>query len=204
MIGISWGGFNGLQFAARRPPALKAVISLCSTDDRYADDVHFMGGCLLVDKLAWGSTMFSLNTAPPDPTLVGDNGGKCGWPAGRFRLVARRVASASAPRCLLRAWLGRRGLVLHPMSGVSRRRLGRWLHQPDFPLARQFALSAKRPHRTLGAQVSEFRKAGTANRLSPGMPALVGQMAERRRNRRHGRADGQRLDQRTGPAQTNQ
>ena len=47
MIGISWGGFNGLQVAARRPPQLKAVITLCSTDDRYADDVHYMGGCLL-------------------------------------------------------------------------------------------------------------------------------------------------------------
>jgi putative CocE/NonD family hydrolase len=72
MIGISWGGFNGLQVAARRPKGLKAVISLCSTDDRYADDIHFMGGCLLLDKFAWYSTMFSLNTAPPDPTHVGN------------------------------------------------------------------------------------------------------------------------------------
>ena len=73
MIGISWGGFNGLQVAARRPPQLKAVISLCSTDDRYADDIHYMGGALLVDKLNWGSTMFSLNAAPPDPASVGDS-----------------------------------------------------------------------------------------------------------------------------------
>jgi hypothetical protein len=72
MIGISWGGFNGLQIAARRPPELKAVISLCSTDDRYADDIHFMGGCVLVDKLAWGSTMFAINATPPDPALVGE------------------------------------------------------------------------------------------------------------------------------------
>ncbi|MBL8905803.1 MAG: CocE/NonD family hydrolase [Rhizobiales bacterium] len=72
MIGISWGGFNGLQVAARRPRALKAVISLCSTDDRYNDDIHFMGGCLLLDKFAWYSTMFSLNTAPPDPAHVGE------------------------------------------------------------------------------------------------------------------------------------
>ncbi|MDP9139052.1 MAG: CocE/NonD family hydrolase [Pseudomonadota bacterium] len=71
MIGISWGGFNGLQMAALRPAALKAVVSVCSTDDRYADDIHFMGGCLLLDKLTWGSTMFSLNTAPPDPEVVG-------------------------------------------------------------------------------------------------------------------------------------
>jgi uncharacterized protein len=72
MIGISWGGFNGLQIAARRPPALRAVVSICSTDDRYADDIHFMGGCLLLDKVSWYSTMFSLNTSPPDPLLVGD------------------------------------------------------------------------------------------------------------------------------------
>ena len=71
MIGISWGGFNGLQIAARRHPALKAVVSICSTDDRYSDDIHFMGGCLLLDKISWYSTMFSLNTAPPDPLIVG-------------------------------------------------------------------------------------------------------------------------------------
>jgi putative CocE/NonD family hydrolase len=72
MIGISWGGFNGLQIAARRHPALRAVITICSTDDRYCDDIHFMGGCLLIDKISWYSTMFSLNTAPPDPLIVGD------------------------------------------------------------------------------------------------------------------------------------
>jgi putative CocE/NonD family hydrolase len=72
IIGISWGGFNGLQIAARRPPELKAVISLCSTDDRYEEDIHFMGGCLLVDKFAWGSTMFAINATPPDPALVGE------------------------------------------------------------------------------------------------------------------------------------
>jgi uncharacterized protein len=74
MIGISWGGFNGLQLAARRPPELKAVVSVCSTDDRYADDVHYMGGCLLGDNLSWASTMFAYNSLPPDPSVVGD-----GW-----------------------------------------------------------------------------------------------------------------------------
>jgi putative CocE/NonD family hydrolase len=72
MIGISWGGFNGLQIAALRPPALGAVISLCSTDDRYADDIHHMGGCLLGDNLSWASVMFSYNSLPPDPEIVGE------------------------------------------------------------------------------------------------------------------------------------
>jgi len=72
MMGISWGGFNGLQVAARRPPELKAVITLASTDDRYADDVHYMGGCLINDNMAWGSAMFSYMSHPPDPALVGE------------------------------------------------------------------------------------------------------------------------------------
>lgn len=73
MIGISWGGFNGLQIAAMRPPALGAIITLCSTDDRYADDVHHMGGCLLGDNLSWASTMLSHNSSPPDPEIVGED-----------------------------------------------------------------------------------------------------------------------------------
>ncbi|HKL27502.1 MAG TPA: CocE/NonD family hydrolase, partial [Desulfuromonadales bacterium] len=72
IIGISWGGFNGLQIAARQPPQLKAVVSVASTDDRYADDVHYMGGCLLGDNLSWSSVMFAYNSMPPDPEIVGD------------------------------------------------------------------------------------------------------------------------------------
>ncbi|WP_050603694.1 CocE/NonD family hydrolase [Ruegeria sp. 6PALISEP08] len=72
MIGISWGGFNGLQMAWRRPPALKAVVSVASTVDRYADDIHFMGGCLLSDNVNWGSQMFAYLTRPADPELRSD------------------------------------------------------------------------------------------------------------------------------------
>lgn len=73
MMGISWGGFNALQVAALQPPELKAIITVCSTDDRYADDVHYMGGCLLGDNLSWASIMFAYNSCPPDPALVGDS-----------------------------------------------------------------------------------------------------------------------------------
>jgi predicted acyl esterase len=75
MWGISWGGFNSLQIAARRPPGLDAIMTLCSTDDRYADDVHYRGGCVLgLDMLHWSSSMLAWNARPPDPRLYGD-----GW-----------------------------------------------------------------------------------------------------------------------------
>ncbi|TGT37526.1 CocE/NonD family hydrolase [Mesorhizobium sp. M8A.F.Ca.ET.165.01.1.1] len=73
MMGISWGGFNCLQVAAKQPPALKAVISLCSTVDRYADDIHYKGGCLLNENFGWASTMLSYSSRPPDPLIAGDN-----------------------------------------------------------------------------------------------------------------------------------
>jgi len=73
MTGISWGGFNALQVAALRPPALKAIVTLCSTDDRYADDVHYRGGCVLAtDMLHWASSMLTWNARPPDPALLPD------------------------------------------------------------------------------------------------------------------------------------
>jgi putative CocE/NonD family hydrolase len=73
MMGISWGGFNSLQVAARRPPELKAIITACSTDDRYDNDVHFLGGCPLgYYLLPWSSVMLSFNARPPDPAIVGD------------------------------------------------------------------------------------------------------------------------------------
>ncbi|MFK7870737.1 MAG: CocE/NonD family hydrolase [Roseobacter sp.] len=69
MMGISWGGFNGLQVAARTPEPLKAVITLCSTVDRFADDIHYKGGCLLNENLGWGATMWAYSSRAPDPAL---------------------------------------------------------------------------------------------------------------------------------------
>ena len=71
MIGISWGGFNGLQIAALQPPALKTIITVGSTDDRYATDVHWIGGCLSKDNFDWGATMFAHQDLPSDPAIVG-------------------------------------------------------------------------------------------------------------------------------------
>jgi putative CocE/NonD family hydrolase len=72
MIGLSWSGFNALQIAALAPPALKAIVTTCASDDRYADDMHYMGGCLLSDNLQYGATLFTWMATPPDPAIVGD------------------------------------------------------------------------------------------------------------------------------------
>jgi predicted acyl esterase len=73
MIGKSWGGFNGLQIAALAPPALGCVVSVCSTDDRYRDDVHYTGGCVFAQAaLSWSTTMLAYTARPPDPSIVGE------------------------------------------------------------------------------------------------------------------------------------
>jgi uncharacterized protein len=72
MMGKSWGGFNCLQTAALRPPALGAVVTVCSTTDRFADDIHFKGGCLLGENAGWGAVMLSYSSRPPDPALRPD------------------------------------------------------------------------------------------------------------------------------------
>ncbi|MFG3254542.1 CocE/NonD family hydrolase [Streptomyces sp. NPDC048172] len=73
IIGKSWGGFNGLQIAALQPPQLRCVVTVCSTDDRYADDVHYAGGALLASEmLPWAATMLAYNARPGDPSVLGE------------------------------------------------------------------------------------------------------------------------------------
>lgn len=72
MMGISWGGFNSLQVAALRPPALKAVVALSTTVDRFHDDIHYKGGAQLSAQHYWSSNMLSYLSRPLDPAVVGE------------------------------------------------------------------------------------------------------------------------------------
>ncbi len=71
MMGTSWGGTSSLQIASLQPVPLKAIIAVCATDNRYDDDIHHMGGCLLTDTLEWGATLPVILASPPDPNTVG-------------------------------------------------------------------------------------------------------------------------------------
>ncbi|OKI66645.1 CocE/NonD family hydrolase [Streptomyces sp. MJM1172] len=75
MFGIAWGGCNALQIAALAPEPLKAVVTVCSTDDRYDNAGHYMGGSVLaVDMHARAAAMLAFAARPPDPLFAGD-----GW-----------------------------------------------------------------------------------------------------------------------------
>ena len=78
MRGISWGGFNSLQVAAAAPPALKAIVTQCATDNRYTDDAHYVGGALTYDDLEWAADFKNVLVAPPDPQSSVTVGGRCG------------------------------------------------------------------------------------------------------------------------------
>jgi predicted acyl esterase len=75
MFGTSYSGFNSIQMACERPPALGAICAIYATDDRYTDDVHYMGGALrAVDLVDYCHYMTPMNALPPAPAVYGD-----GW-----------------------------------------------------------------------------------------------------------------------------
>ena len=196
MTGISWGGFNSLQLAARRPPALKAIITLMSTDDRYADDVHYKGGCVLAtDLLHWSTCMLHWQCQPPHEAAVGERWRELWerrleanqpwihtWLAHQRRdaywkhgSVCEDYAAIEVPVYAVGGWTdGYTNSVLRLLEGLPGPRkglIGPWPHA--FP---------------------HYVTPGPADRLPPGGAALVGPLAEGRRHGRHGRADAARVD----------
>ena len=72
MWGTSYSGFNSLQIACERPPALKAVCAIYASDDRWTDDVHWRGGALrLLDLVDYCHYMTPMSMLPPVPDVWG-------------------------------------------------------------------------------------------------------------------------------------
>lgn len=71
MRGISWGGINTLQIAARRPAALKAIMAIGCCDNRYTNDAHYVGGALGHTNFQWGVLFKGVMAGPPDPEISG-------------------------------------------------------------------------------------------------------------------------------------
>src|SRR2546430_220619 len=66
MWGISWGGFNSIQMAMRRPPELKAIVALMATDELFLDDVHYIDGILHLDEYVIMIDLLNAIAPPPD------------------------------------------------------------------------------------------------------------------------------------------
>lgn len=83
MWGISYGGFTSIQVAMQQPPALKAILPMYASADRYTDDVHYLGGCKTVSEmLGYTLSQIGMNALPPVPAIS-----QAGWlPQWRERL----------------------------------------------------------------------------------------------------------------------
>ncbi len=72
MLGTSYSGFNSLHMAMDGVPELGAVCATYATDDRYTDDVHYMGGALRqLDLIDYPLYMVAMNALPPTPAVWG-------------------------------------------------------------------------------------------------------------------------------------
>ncbi|MFF5975666.1 CocE/NonD family hydrolase [Streptomyces sp. NPDC012769] len=73
MFGIGWGGVNALRIAALAPEPLKAVVTVCSTDDRHDGEVPSLDGCVLAaGPHSWAAAQLASTSRPPDPRYAGE------------------------------------------------------------------------------------------------------------------------------------
>lgn len=73
MRGISYGSITSFQAAAKGIPELKAIAAAMGTENGYTDDVHTLGGCVINEKVVWGTMWKQIMIDPPDPELVGES-----------------------------------------------------------------------------------------------------------------------------------
>ena len=186
MYGTSYSGFNSIQLAMERPPALKAIIPIFATDDRFGDDVHYFGGARKqLDLVDYPTYMVAMNALPPVPSIFGD-----GWREEWERRVAEHRAvgastgsstnasttTGSSVRC---GSTSRRSSPHDDHRGVGRR-----LSQQHLPHLRGADLPEAADHRAVVARLHRHVPAGTEPRPDPRAPQVVGPLVEGRRQRR--------------------
>ena len=185
MFGTSWGGTAGLQASVDVPEALAAVIAVCATHDRYEDDIHHKGGCLLTDTFEWGATLPAILALPPTRN-VGDDWRER-WEA-RLRSLAfpledwvREEARGDYLEAGVGHPRGRAALAPDPRRG----RLVRRLLQLRDVAGRRPARSGLGRRRTLGAPLSRPGTSRASDRIPATGARLVGSLAAKPRAGRH-------------------
>ena len=69
MLGISWGGFNSIQMALRKPPALKAILAVAATEELFTEDVHDIDGVFHFDEFELTMDLDQSRSGAPDFSL---------------------------------------------------------------------------------------------------------------------------------------
>ena len=196
MMGISWGGFNSLQMAARRPPAAEGDHHrlLDRRSLRRRRPLHGrIGAGVLHAALGIGDARLqrpAAGSAGGRRTLARDVDGAAGGqpvpgrdlaratsaatPTGSRARCARTTAAIECPVYLVGGWSdGYTNAIFRMLEGLSCPRRAR--------------------DRPVGARVARGGRARPRDRLPAGGDALVGSLAEGNRHRDHGRAAGARL-----------
>ena len=180
MFGTSYGGFNSLQAALENPPALKAIVPIFASDDRYDDDVHYYGGALKhVDLVDYPTYMVAMNALPPVPGLWGED----------WRDEWQRRLERTEPWVL--TWLAhqrrdeywrygsaREDIATHQRRDDDHRRLGRRVHEHRAALVRADAGARPAADRPVVARLAGELPARTEHRRHRRDPSVVRPMAE--------------------------
>ena len=184
--GISWGGFSALQVAARQPPALKAIITHCSTDDRYTDDAHYEGGCIIQDMFVWGISHTANGTRPPDPAIVGERWREM-W-MERLNHLDFYVANWLTHQQRDAFWKHASVDEDYGQIKCAVYAVGGWVDAYNCAIPRMLA-GLKCPRkgliRPVEPQLSESRYARACYRLADRVSAVVGLLVEGHRHRDH-------------------
>ena len=153
MFGTSWSGFNSMMVAARRPPALRAIVVNVGTDNFYHEDARFPSGIFHMDDYIMAADIMLVTTPPGrdpfDETLLRQRFDQQPWSLtkirqqrdGEFwRRSLRRDQDPRAgevPTMMIGAWHDPyRDAALRALersSGPVRTVIGPWNHSTEFP-----------------------------------------------------------------------
>ena len=194
MWGISYGGFTSIQVAMLRPPHLKAIVPMMATDDRYTDDVHYIGGCVTVSELSqYAVSMVGMNAMPPKAEYRG-----AAWAdEWRERLEKTPVWLFEWLRQQHDGPYWRQGSLAPDYGAIEAAifSIGGWMDSYVDPVLRMQERCTAPRRSLIGNWVHSLpgrRLPGPEPRLAPRDGPLLRPLAEGHRQRRHGRA-GPRL-----------
>jgi putative CocE/NonD family hydrolase len=153
MFGTSWSGFNSMLVAARKPPALKAIVPHMATEDIYHEDTHYANGIFRIDDYNVFADLVPIATPPDrdpfDETTLRQRFDQAPWSLtylkqqrdGDFwmRSVRRDLSptAGDVPTLMIGAWHdGYRQAVLRALEhsrAPVKAIIGPWDHSSNFP-----------------------------------------------------------------------